>query len=250
MDEFGVADIFEWLFQIGPTLLQNVITPEALGVQLFTILQTCTDASECQDGNPCDGFEVCEFEDSPSGAFVCQEGAPVTCTGVSAKKLIVVDKLTKAGKAKTVYVASDGAVTKGAGEDTTTISARFDVVYDSASGAFVVPAGPNWKVNKATVAKYVNKDAPAGETEAKVVVVKPGKLLKLVGKGIGDEPLDLLANGAPSGSVFTAFLVDNAGEQNDHCTEFQSCTFKEIAAGSGRKLVCKNGIPDPTCTGG
>ena len=57
----------------------------------------------------------------------------------------------------------------------------------SAAGVFVLPAGASdgtagWKVNKPTVAKYVNKLAPSRPTQAKVGVVTPGKLLELVGR--------------------------------------------------------------------
>lgn len=238
---------------IAPQVLQPVLIPQGLGFQLFTVDTQCSDASECQDGDVCNGFEACDF-DSTSGAFICQDGDPVSCTGVSAKKLIIVDKLDKAGKAKTVYVAKDGGATKGAGNDVETISVDFKTLYDSASGSFVLPAGSanGWKVNKEQVAKYVNKDAPGGPTEAKVSVIKPGKLIKLVGKGLGDDPIDLITEGAPIGSVFTRFLVDNAGEQNAQCTEFAAaeCKFSEIAAGTGRKLVCKNGVANPSCNAG
>jgi hypothetical protein len=95
------------------------------------------------------------------------------------KKLIVVDKLSAASKAKLVYVSKDQAagITKGAGTDVAQIDVRFDVAYDGASvaGSFTLPAGASdgtsgWLVNKHTVAKYVNKDAPGGPTQAKVAV--------------------------------------------------------------------------------
>jgi hypothetical protein len=81
------------------------------------------------------------------------------------------------------------------------------------------------------------------------VLVKPGKLIKLVAKGLGDgDPLDIVTQGSPSGSVFTSLCVANGGETTCHCTEFQSCVYTPLAAGSGAKLVCKspNG-PDAGC---
>jgi len=102
-------------------------------------------------------------------------------------------------------------------------------------------------VNKTQVAKYSNKAAPGGPTEARVAVIKPGKLIKLVGKSIGVTPLDILGAGDPAGSVFTAYCVNNEGEQNCHCSEFTGCAHKGIAGGTGAKLVCKTGVGDPAC---
>jgi hypothetical protein len=180
---------------------------------------------------------------------------------VTPTKLIVVDKLSVAGQAKLVFVAKDGAVTKGTGEDVDQIEVEFDVVYGnrSATGAFILPAGSTngWLVNKSIVAKYVNKTAPEGPTQVKVGVVKPGKLLKLVGKGLGDVPFDIFAAGVPGHikgipgffkAVQTAYCVTNGGEENCHCSNFDSCTYKLIAAGTGAKLVCKAGTGDPACS--
>jgi hypothetical protein len=179
---------------------------------------------------------------------------------VTPKKLIVVDKLSAASKAKLVYVSKDqtAGITKGAGTDVEEISIQFDVVYGngSAEGAFTLAAGASdgtagWLVNETTVAKYVNKDAPAGVTQAEVAVVKPGKLLKLVGKGLGDVPLDILGGGDPgSGGVATAYCVTNGAGENCHCSSFSGCAWKSIAGGTGAKLVCKTGGGDPACTAG
>lgn len=96
--------------------------------------------------------------------------------GVIPKKLIVVDKLTAASKAKLVYVSKDHAagITKGSGTDVAQISVQFDVVDGdgSTAGAFTMSAGAlsgsaGWTVNKPTVAKYMNKDAQSGPTQAK-----------------------------------------------------------------------------------
>jgi hypothetical protein len=183
--------------------------------------------------------------------------ALATNVGVVPKKLIVVDKLVAATKAKAVFVAKDAAVTKGPGTDVEQISVQFDVAYGngSAAGAFTLPAGasvnksPGWVVNKDTVAKYVNKEAPDGPTGGKVAVIKPGKLLKLVGKSLGDTPLDILGAGDPGvGGVETAYCVTNGGEEHCHCSAFTSCAWKEIAGGTGAKLVCKRGTGDPACS--
>jgi hypothetical protein len=172
---------------------------------------------------------------------------------VTPKKLIVVDKLTTADKAKVVFVAKDSAATKGAGEDVEQISVQFDVAYGNgnAAGAFAVPASSvnGWVVNKSTVAKFVNKDAPGGPTEAKVAVIKPGKLLKIVAKGLGDTDIDIFGAGDPgAGGVRTAYCVTNGGEENCHCSEFTGCIYKLITGGTGAKLVCKSGVGDAGCS--
>jgi len=182
--------------------------------------------------------------------------ATAATIGVIPKKLIVVDKLTAANKSKVVYVSKDQAagITKGTGTDTAQISVQFDVVYGSAAGSFTLPQGASngtdgWLVNKDTVAKYANKDAPTGATQAKVGVVKPGKLLKLVGKGLGDTPLDIFSAGDPgSGGVQTAYCVTNSGEEFCHCSDFSGCAYKLIANDTGAKLVCKSGVADAGCS--
>jgi hypothetical protein len=166
-----------------------------------------------------------------------------------------VDKLAAGGKAKVVYVSKDrgAGITKGTGTDAAQIGVRFDVAYGNGStaGAFTLPAGAlsgsdGWKVNKPTVAKYVNKDAPSGPTQAKVGVVKPGKLLKLVGKGLGDVPLDILTAGDPgAGGVHTAYCVTNAGEAFCHANAAPSMVGRSspfrpasaIRAGSSRPPI-------------
>jgi hypothetical protein len=166
-------------------------------------------------------------------------------------KLIVVDTLTLAGKAKTVFVAKDVAVTKGSGTDTSTIGVQFDVVYGNGNtaGAFTVwpKQVTGWIVNNPQVAKYANRAAPDGPTGVRVAVIKPTKLLKLVGKSLGTTPLDILQAGDPMGSVFVAYCVQNDAERNCHCAELTSCVHKPIAGGTGAKLLCKGGVGDPTC---
>jgi hypothetical protein len=177
--------------------------------------------------------------------------------GVIGKKFIIVDKLTAASKAKLVYVSKDQAagITKGTDTDPNGIDVTFDYGYDAAAGRIFATAGgldqgdtEGWTTNKATVAKFINKSAPAGSTVAKVAVIKPGQLLKLVATGRGDGPvIDIFSAGPPSGDVHTAFLVDNGADENTHCSTFAGCTYKLIAADTGAKLVCKTSTADPTC---
>jgi hypothetical protein len=161
---------------------------------------------------------------------------------VASKKLIIVDKTVLATKAKAVFVAKDPAITKGSGTDPAQIGGELDVSYDSASGVFLAPQGSNWLINKSTVAKYVNKPAPIGGA-TKVAVIKPGKVLKLVAKSLGDTPIDISSPPSGGGNVLAVYTVTNGAETNRHCTNFPVCTHKLIAGGTGYKLVCKNGDP-------
>jgi len=172
--------------------------------------------------------------------------ADLSCDG---KKLIIVDKLTAASKAKAVYVSKDQncGITKGTSTSTSTsvITASLDVKYGSTDGNWDAPLGTSdgqkgWLVNKPTVAKYVNKGAP-GTGSTKVAVIKPGKLLKIVGKDLGDSPIDIFGAGDLTGGspdVTTAFTVTNDGETNRHCGGLD-CSYKLIAGDTGAKLVCK-----------
>ena len=154
-----------------------------------------------------------------------------------------------------VYVSRDDDITKGAGLDIEQISVDFFVRYgnNAAAGAFNVPAGiyngtSGWLANKPTVAKFVNRAAPvSGDTDAKVVVVKPGKLAKLVGKSVGDITLDLEGAGDPGAQgIKTMFRVTNGAEVNRHCSHFTDCSYKVLGGGTGAKLVCRLGAP-ATC---
>jgi hypothetical protein len=167
---------------------------------------------------------------------------------VTGLKLIIVDKTASAASAKAVFVAKDAGVTKGAGTDTADIVAELGVSYDTTSGVFSMPQGANWLVNKPTVAKFVNTAAPGGGSNVKVSVVKPGKLVKVVAKGLGDVPIDIST--PPTGSVYVSHLLFNGDDINRHCTSFGTCSHKLIAGGTGYKLVCKGGSTgDPDCLG-
>ncbi|HWP65418.1 MAG TPA: hypothetical protein VNO26_05845 [Candidatus Limnocylindria bacterium] len=173
--------------------------------------------------------------------------------GVTPTKLIVVDKLTASGTAKAVFVAKDSAIDKGSATDPTLISAFLNMQYDNGvdapvSGDFQAPSGANWLVNKTTVAKYVNKLAPSGGG-TKVSVIKPGNLVKLVGKNLGDTPLNILSqSSAGTGTAHTAYCVTNDTTSNCFCSELNTCVWKSIAGGTGAKLVCKGGVADSACT--
>jgi len=206
-------------------------------------------AEECDDGNlatgdGCDAACLVEPGWSCSGApSVC--GFEPTLVPVTAKKLVALDKRVAVGKAKVVFVAKDPAIAKGTATDPLTIAAAMDVAWDGAHGAFSMPAGPTWLVNKDAVAKYVDKNAPTTGA-VKTGVVKPARLAKVVAKSLGDVPLDLSI--PPTTPVSVSHLVVNDGVAIRHCTAFTDCLHKSIASDTGWKLVCRNGAPDPGCT--
>jgi hypothetical protein len=190
-----------------------------------------------------------------AGALAFGGYAKAANVGVTPTKLIVVDK--GASGAKAVFVAKDGLIDKGTGTDTSTISVTFDFEYDngvdpSTAGQFVAAEGSaNWLVNKTTVAKYVNKTAPTGGG-AKVVVIKPANLVKLVGKNLGDTPIDILSqSGAATGTAFTQYNISDSstGFDTSFCSTLSGCAWKSIAGGTGAKLVCKGGAPNGACSG-
>jgi hypothetical protein len=128
------------------------------------------------------------------------------------------------------------------------IEATLDVAYDAVRGSFLMPAGGKWLVNSDSVGKYVNMDAPAGGA-VKVSVIKPASLVKVVGKSLGDTPLDI--SSPPTGSVYLADTIVNGGDETRLCTQFTGCEHKAIAGGTGYKLICKgNSTGDPGCTAG
>jgi hypothetical protein len=158
-------------------------------------------------------------------------------------KLIAV--AAPSGRAKVVFVAKDANVIKGTGTDAASIGTVLDVDTGVSHGSFVAPSGGGWLSNAADVARYVNTGAPNGGS-VRVTVVKPGRLIKLVAKSLGDDPLDLSL--APDPTVFAAYSVTNGNETHRHCTQFSSCAYSPIGGGAGRKLVCKkSSAGDPAC---
>jgi hypothetical protein len=86
--------------------------------------------------------------------------------------------------------------------------------------------------------------APGGATQVKTVRFAP---LKVVASGLGDDPIDLMGAGAPSGVVN---VIMNAKSGQSHvalCTDFAGCTYGLIGGGTGAKLKCKNGAPASVC---
>jgi hypothetical protein len=160
-------------------------------------------------------------------------------------KLIIVDKMASSGTAEIIFVTKDAAVSKGAATDLGQISATLNVAYDTVFGSSAMPTGDAWRVNTATVAKYLNTDAPTAGPVRKSII-KAQKLVVVATKSLGDVPVDISA--APSGPVFVTHSVTNGEDTHRHCTQFNSCVHKLIAGGTGSRLVCRgDSVGDPTC---
>jgi hypothetical protein len=159
-------------------------------------------------------------------------------------KLIVVDRMATASKAKVVFVSKDPHVQKAIGF-ANPIDAQLDIAYDAVSGSLVMAAGLEWIVNESDVAKYVNKEAPVGGT-VKSSTIKRDLLLKVVGAALGDDPIDI--SQAPSGPVWVAHTLHDGVYTYRHCTQFAGCAHQQIGNGTGYKLVCRGGsLGDPSC---
>ena len=186
-------------------------------------------------------------------AVAVATAAPAMAADISitAIKMIILDKLAAASKAKIVFVSKDGAIVKGAGTNPATVDAQTDIYGPgmTAAGSLVMAAGagvPGWKANNASVAKYVNLDAPAAPGAVKVSVVKAG-LLKVVAKSLGDSPVSIAGPASSSLADIRVVHTLNNGGTNRYCTKFDGCVRKEIAGGGNYKVICKGNIAPDTC---
>jgi hypothetical protein len=136
-------------------------------------------------------------------------------------------------------------------------SGSYPVTDGGAAGEFVVAWHHSVPPDSAILARRFGPALQVGVGAKKLIVVdkvaviKPGKLLKLVGKGLGDTAIDILGAGEPStqpvGAVVTAYCVDNGADTICHCSAFPACSYQLMAADTGAKLVCKNGVADADC---
>jgi len=175
---------------------------------------------------------------------------------VEARKLLIVDRLVSSARGKVVFVAQSRGVTKGDGTDPEQISVDVSIVYGNGStaGAFTVPAGTanGWIVSNSRVAKFANRNAPEAPTQVKALKISERKKLKVVAKGVGDVPIDIVTAGSPTAPLFTSYCVNNGGELTCQCSGFvgaggSGCVHKAIGDGTGAKLQCKFGVRDPRC---
>ena len=194
-------------------------------------------------------------------SFLLSLAANADDLGVAGRKLIILDKITAAQKAKTVFVSKgDDGIEKGAAGDPAQLAGSFEWSYltdepQAVSGFFGMPSS-NWTVNTEAVAKFVNTEAFTGSpTFTKVVVIKPSKVAKFVARGLADEGTPNLLLGPPSdsGGITTVLTITNGNDSSTHrmCTRFavddgSKVIYKEIAQGTGRKIAAALGVPS-TC---
>ncbi len=181
---------------------------------------------------------------------------------VTGAKLLMFDKYAKAGKAKVVLKMEDpgGNITKGPSADPPGLSGQL-LLYqqsDPSNRAVFALDSASWKSNKDSVAKYINKNAGTGQPGVKVATIKPGKLIKVVARNLGDgdsasgdqdaNDLDLSAL-TPSDVVMAVLTIDNANDSTTHrmCAQFESPTIKSIAGGTGFKYLSKSSSLPTSC---
>jgi lysophospholipase L1-like esterase len=185
------------------------------------------------------------------GMLLGTSGACATDIGVAPDRLLVVDWSPAGGPAKVVFTAKDAAITTGRAADVEGVRVRLHVEYGdgATAGAFTVPPGTTngWVLNDPEMLRFRNRDAPGGATEVQSIVARPRRLLKLIGAGRGDTPLDVAGAGAPTGSIYVSFEMVEGGMTTRLCSEVQNCEYRVVDGAAGAKLRCLGGVPDPLC---
>lgn len=170
--------------------------------------------------------------------------------GVGRAKLIVLDASNVTGSAQVTFATKDVAVTNGPAADVEGLRARLHLQYaDGApAGAFIVPPGTSsgWKQHDPSTTRYRNTGAPGGPTELASVLLRPGRLLTAKGAGRGDVPFALADAGPPESGVFVSFEITENGVTTRLCSVLSDCVYRTFD-GAGAKLVCRDGVADPTC---
>ena len=178
--------------------------------------------------------------------------------GITGLKLILVDNYSLASKAKVVFVSRDttpGAIHKPSAF--TPLSGTVEIIdmFDPSNVGVYDLAPANWIVNNSNVAKYVFKTAGAGTDGARVVVVKPNLLLKVVGKNLGDGdaatgsqgPSDLELPDLIAVRVRVT-MVDTANNLTDiMCSDFLIDSLGSIAGGTGWKFTSRTSTAPASC---
>lgn len=171
---------------------------------------------------------------------------------ISARKLLILDKLATSGRAKVVFVSRDENIAKGPSTDPAQIEATLQIYSDDAPENYALFELPSpWLENGAGKAKYLNLDAPTGGG-VKVAIVKPGRLAKIVAKSAGDQSaIDIVSTPPGPNGITVVLSIHDASDSSTTrlCTHFGSADVTPIAGGTGRKLLAYDGQP-VVCKGG
>lgn len=179
----------------------------------------------------------------------------VSVASASGPGLVAVSRPSR-GSARLVYLSTDAAagLTKGAGTDAGNIAAEVIIVDENGTTRYEIPGGAvdgvGWVANDAGRAAFANPGAPGGPSGVRRLIIVVGRRARIVAESLGDvSPLTFGA--APSADVAFACIITNGGELATHCTRFApaDCTYTPLDGGTGWKLRCRNGVPDPTCAG-
>lgn len=138
---------------------------------------------------------------------------------------------------KLVWIAKDPGIQAPA-DDVVTVNPRpqltVTTLLDDQQESITLDA--TWSVNgTATVYKYKNLAAPAGDSPCKIVLLKPGKLIKAVCK----LPLVDLST-PPLGGAAVSLTVG----QDRYCTQFNNPSLYKDEAG---KFLAKNAVAPDGC---
>lgn len=184
---------------------------------------------------------------SVSGAAPAEQSV-----GITVDRVTVVDLRAARGRGKTTLRAHDAGITgvESGDPETTTVRILLDYAGGSAGGAFLVPSGSaaGWRLSRAPGVMYSNSAAPQGPTQMRRLVVQES-LLRATASGVGDVPLDLIGVGAPAAGLYVTVELTEGVATTRLCALMTSCEQVPLAHGTGAKLTCRGGTPDPACHG-
>jgi hypothetical protein len=166
-------------------------------------------------------------------------------------RLIVLDRSATTGSVNVVYKTPGPVYSMPIGGGA--VAAEVTIRVDGRDTLFSVPEGvydgsAGWKANDAARALFLNKEAPGGPTAARKMMVRAPGGVSMVAKGLGDTAaLDVIA--PPAGTVDVQYAVTSGGVTGRTCTRFAAgaCAHKSLDGGAGAKLVCRDGLADPSC---
>ena len=135
---------------------------------------------------------------------------------ISARRLFISDRGSR-GVRLVLVAKADSPIQVSAGELTAagaTISIGMEGTPTN-EGVFVIPAGElatnraGWKEVPNRYEQFINQDSPDGPTSAKAVLLKRGRFVKLIARGLGDSSL-LRAGEVVSGPAMAILSLGSA----------------------------------------